>query len=156
MADKFSDIPRLVKKAMDEMTQKSRLKDLGETAKSLVQKRTRLGGGSTGPGGSRTKLDPLSDKYRAQRKRFKKTNVLDSTTTPAKSNLTKTGEMLREIGVKISGTRIRLEFTTAFAKKKAKWVQDAGRKFFSLTEPERKQLEKKLSKEAQEILNKIK
>lgn len=149
---KFSDIPDLVEKALKDMTSKKQLRITGEETKKLIQKRTRLGGGVSGPLGQRTKLKPLSDGYKKQRKRM----PLSSTTKPSKSNLTQTGEMLRDIGVKIRNGGISLRFVSSGAKKKARWVQDAGRTFFFVSGPEFKQLQLNIRKRVQNILNKIK
>ncbi len=153
---KFSDIPKMVEEALGKMTDKSQLRVLGEESKKLIQKRTRLGGGVTGHLGSRTQLKKLSPSYKKQRKRLKGADRLSSTTTPAKSNLTRTGLMLRDIGVKISRNKVLLRFISPDAKKRAKWVQDAGRTFFFVSKPEFKQLQKNIQKRVQNILNKIK
>lgn len=151
---KFEDIPKIVERALNEMTSNRNLRVLGEDAKKLIQKRTRLGGGVKTSLGPRMKLNKLSGPYKKQRKR-KKGN-LDKTTSPAKSNLTFTGQMLREIGVKIRKNRISLKFIDPFAKKKAKWVQDAGREFFHISRPEFKQLQKIMRKRVEKVLNKFK
>ena len=153
---KFIDIAKITKKAVADLTTQKNLRILGEDAKSLIQKRTRLGGGVEKSLGPRTKLNKLSTLYKKQRKRFKGRGQLDSTTTPAKSNLTQTGGMLRDIGVKIKGLSVIIRFITPFAKKKAKWVQDAGRNFFYISKPEFRQLQNRLVLKVQKILNKIK
>ena len=151
---KFIDIPKLMESALKEMTSKKNLRILGEDAKRLIQKRTRLGGGVERSLGPRTKLKSLSESYKKQRKKNKV--KLDRTTTPARSNLTFTGGMLRDIGVKVSKAKVSLRFITPFAKDKAKWVQDAGREFFNITKPEFKQLQNKVRKQVQRVLTKLK
>lgn len=152
MADKFSDIPKIMERAFKKMTNKTHLRIVGEDAKRLIQKRTRLGGGVEKSLGTRRKLKKLSKSYKKQRKGMK----LDRTTSPAKSNVTQTGEMLREIGVKVRSNKALLRFISPSAKKKAKWVQDAGRKFFNISQPELKQLTRLLRKRVNRILKTIK
>lgn len=148
---KFTDIPKLAQKIVDEFSSKQNLRILGEDAKKLIQKRTRLGGGVERSLGPRVKLKKLSDPYKRQRKRSR----LDSTTTPAKSNLTRTGGMLRDIGVKVGFRKAIIRFITPFAKLKARWVQDAGRKFFFISKPEFKQLQNKLTLKIQKLVSKL-
>lgn len=153
---KFTDISIIVETTLKEITSKENLRIIGEEAKRLIQRRTRLGGGVDKSLGNRTRLKPLSGGYKKQRKRLRRRNQLSGTTTPAKSNLTQTGGMLRDIGVKVSSGRVSLRFISAGAKKKAKWVQDAGRKFFHISKPEFNQLQKSIRKRVEAILNKIK
>ncbi len=153
--DKFKDITKLAEKALKEMTSKTNLRVLGEDAKKLIQKRTRLGGGVKRSEGPRVPLKNLSKDYRKQRKRLKKKGKLDRTTTPAKSNLTQTGQMLKDIRAQVKRGFIRLNFRDRFSKQKAKWTQNAGRDFFNLTKAEVRQLRKKLRLKLEQILKKI-
>jgi hypothetical protein len=147
---KFKDIGEITRKVLNEMTKRSNMIELGNEGKRLIQRRTRLGGGVKEHSGNRTKLKALSEPYKKQRKRMK----LDSTARPAKSNLTQTGEMLREISVKSIRKSTELYFKTSDAKNKAEWTQDAGRKFFFFSKPEVRQLTKILNEKLLKILKK--
>lgn len=150
---KLTDITKIADAALKEMTDKKNLRIVGEEAKRLIQKRTRLGGSVKTNLGTRSRLKPLSDGYKKQRRN--KRSDLDRTTSPARSNLTYTGQMLREIGVKIRNGSIILRFIHPFAKKKAEWVQDAGREFFYISKPEFKQLQNIMRKRVSKVLNKF-
>ncbi len=151
---KFSDIPKMIEKALEEMSSKDTLRVIGEEAKDLIQTRTRLGGGVKTSLGPRSRLKPLSDGYKKDRKRNR--GELDRNTSPARSNLTYTGEMLRDIGVKIRDGNILLRFISPGAKQKAKWVQDAGREFFHISKPEFKQLQTSMRKRIEKVLKSFK
>jgi hypothetical protein len=118
-----------------------------------IQKRTRLGKGVNDSGELKT-LNKLSDKYVNQRKKLQ----LDSRTTPKKSNLTRTGQMLDAI----QGIRNGSLFTFSFKESRddgeknsdvAKWAREKGRRFFDLSKSERVGLSRKIS---QVIKKKIK
>jgi len=70
------------------------LKPTGEFAASIIVKRTRLGYGVDKEYGQKQKLAPLAPSYIKQRKMFAGLNPL---TTPKRSNLTRTGQMLDSV-----------------------------------------------------------
>lgn len=116
-----------------------------------IQRRTRLGKGVSVEGQNK-KLDPLSDAYVKKREALKKKGDLFNETTPKRSNLTLTGQMLNAIiGFKESATRFVFTFNTQRDDGKsnldiARWVQEKGRNFFRLSSSEMKQFERKVSK----------
>ena len=116
-----------------------------------IQRRTRLGAGID-PSGKNKKLDPLSDSYVKKREALKKKGDLFNATTPKKSNLTLTGQMLNAIiGIKESATRFVFTFNPQRDDGKsnldiARWVQEKGRNFFRLSSSEVKQFERKIAK----------
>lgn len=94
-----------VRRAIGPAQNKLVLKLLSAEAISIIVKRTRLGYGVKKEGGERFKLSsiPWSEKY----KLIRKTAPLDETTSPKKSNLTFTGQMLRSVKViKMTGNTI--------------------------------------------------
>jgi hypothetical protein len=103
-----------------------------------VKKRTRSGKGST-PQGNETNLKPLSPSYIKARQKMN----LSPDTSPSKSNLTKSGDMLDDItaNVKASNDKINITigFNSAKERKKAGYVSDE-RPFMNLTKAEEKQL----------------
>lgn len=153
---KWSDIPKLAERALKDASSKSQLETLGQEAKALIQKRTRLGGGVESSLGPRTQLKKLSEPYKKQRRKLKRDSKLSDTTTPAKSNLTQTGQMIESIDVNVSNGKVSLFFSNTKAKLKAKWVQDGGRGFFNISKPEFNQLQKNLQERVQSILKKLK
>lgn len=145
-----------VKKALNEATQKAAEKTLND-----VIKRTKSGLGTNG------KLEKLSPSYIEFRKRWKA--FLASDTTPGKSNLTATGQLLEALFYRVVGNRFFIKVNskqrdeglggeelvkTQVSKKKyemkskltneqvRKFVEDAGREFLQLNDKEKKDLEK--------------
>jgi len=134
----------------------------GNKAAELVKNRTRLGFGVPKEGAPREALDPLSDSYKKQRAgeiAFAKnkqgmtysyipTNpkTLSSETTPAKSNLTNTGQMLNNIKLKsVSTGRATIHITGKRDDSDLTNDQVAGfvsekRPFFQLSKTELKQI----------------
>jgi len=71
-------------------------RSLAEELITIIVKRTRLGYGVAANLGPRSKLKALSPKYVDARRKFRR---LDSSTSPKKSNLTRTGQMLRSVQI---------------------------------------------------------
>lgn len=94
-----------------------------------IRNRTRQGKGLLG------KLKELSPKYIKTRMRDKK---LYSETSAARSNLTRTGDMLNSIVGKRIGYLITFTFSNPSADKKAYWADQTGRPFFDLIPSQRK------------------
>jgi hypothetical protein len=94
-----------------------------------IRNRTRQGKGLLG------KLKELSPKYIETRRRDKK---LYGETSPKRSNLTRTGEMLNSIVGKRIGYLFTFTFSNPDADKKAYWADQTGRPFFDLVPSERK------------------
>lgn len=80
---------------------------------------------------------------------------LSEFTTPTKSNLTLTGQMLESIKGTRNGTRFTFSFSNSFAAQKARWVTDQGRRFFDLSKSERMGLERKIAKIIRENIRAI-
>jgi len=121
-------------------------KRLGDSVTETIRRRTRQGYG-VDSAGNRTKLKALTDEYVETRRRY--SDDLSEFTTPKKSNLTATGQMLDAMrGV---ASRGRIEVEIAGSRKPglggqrskisnstlARYVQEMGRQFFGLTKPER-------------------
>lgn len=83
----LSKLSKTVKESIDRVT----MLKLGEFTTSLIVKRTRLGYGVTKDLGNKEKLAKLKSTYIVARERF---DGLSSMTTPRKSNLTRSGQML--------------------------------------------------------------
>lgn len=81
-------------KSMTEAIKSSALKPTADFLAEIVVKRTRLGYGVDNNYGKKTKLAALSKRYVKSRTMFAGLNPL---TTPKKSNLTRTGQMLDSI-----------------------------------------------------------
>lgn len=121
-------------------------KRLGDLMARQVRTRTRLGYGAT-QNGSQRKLDRLSERYKEYREDH--AEELSGATTPGRSNLTATGQMLDAIQAVGSRGKVVLELvgkrTGELGGRRsrltnaqvAKYVQEQGRRFFDFTKAER-------------------
>lgn len=98
LTDFAQKLSRNIKKSFDQKF----MREVGEESIRLIFTRTKLGYGVPNQGGAKQKLKPLSSLYVQLRKTIQKKGGLDPSTTPKKSNLTKTGQMLRSIKIKRS------------------------------------------------------
>lgn len=167
---KVGDIEGIVSKQLEKAVSASLDKELAQDVANQIKKRTQLGFG-VDENGKQFKLNALSDSYKAQRKgevafftdQFG--NVipyepevppnLSRNTTPSKSNLTKTGEMLESLTGEVSDNQILINVKglrkdgSGLTNEEVKdFVEAQGRTFLSLTSGERKEL-------AREIKNRI-
>lgn len=90
----FNNIMKRLQTSVKEALKPMALQPTGDFAASIIVKRTRLGYGVENQYGSKQKLAPLASSYVKQRKMFAGLNPL---TTPKKSNLTRTGQMLDSV-----------------------------------------------------------
>lgn len=137
---------------------KSLLKKMGLAAVDIVVTRTRKGFGVKKTGGNRKKLKALSKGYIARRKM----SNLHRTTSPRKSNLTFTGQMLESVKVlrstKKSSFSIGPSGRRSDGKRNAdvgRWVSDQGRPFMNLGRLEIKELSKIMRSQMKDRLQKI-
>ena len=121
-----------------------------------IEKRTRLGKGVS-DNGKLEKLKKLTSKQYIDRR--KKSN-LSPLTSPGKSNLTFTGQMLSAI----KGIRNGTTFTFFFAGTRddgktnsqiAQYARENGRHFFALSKSEQNGLQRKISKIIKESIKKL-
>lgn len=112
------------------------IQKLGEMAVEQIRNRTRLGYGVPDLGAPQQKLQPLKDSTISNRKRSKGRGTLSGKTSPKKSNLTHTGELLDSI--RFVGQDNRLEIYIAGERNRsvAEFVADQGRPFFTLSKSE--------------------
>lgn len=114
MADtkQVKQIKQLLRKSVNQMRSVRTMNEIGKQTRDIIVKRTRLGFGVPANGASRQRLKPLSDSYIKQRAGelafFTRNGVvipfkpiqaprLSRRTTPRKSNLTFTNQMLDSI-----------------------------------------------------------
>lgn len=175
-----TDLRAIIATVLQEIKNVFLRKDLAEEvaqeAIDIIKKRTLTGKGINGK--STQKLKPLSKSYIEYRQGkaifFQKNGKtigakgnftppkLSPKTTPKKSNLTLTGDMLNDLDYKISKSgqfrKIEIAIYEEFSKKKAQWVTEGGRPFFGITENEKQFLIRllfsKIEKKVQKALNK--
>lgn len=120
----------------DAQTMKKVAKQTAET----VKKRTRRGFGVETTGGSSKRLKKLSDGYKKTRRGLSKRGDLSQNTTPAKSNLTKSGEMLDAVKGEGTTRQARIYIDGSRNKKKAQDQVEQGREFMNLNRAEIKDI----------------
>lgn len=98
----MNEIYDIVNSSWDEALRPMQMKALGQYAADLIRLRTRLGYGVTDTGAKRQRLKKLSPITVAFRKQARKMGELSDQTTPGKSNLTYSGQLLDSIKSKIS------------------------------------------------------
>lgn len=97
--NKLNAIISRLEKAVKQSVSAAALKEIGEFTKDIVVKRTRLGYGVEKNFSQREKLAPLKKSYTKARSMF---SGLSARTTPKKSNLTLTGQMLESMTFRVS------------------------------------------------------
>lgn len=125
------DLKHLIEKTVNSQLSEK----LGTLAIEMIKTRTRLGSGVPELGKAQQKLAPLADTTKVKRKREKAAGRLSSKTTPAKSNLTQTGELLDNIKFITSGKTLEIYIAGDRNRKVATYVADA-RPFFTLSKSE--------------------
>ena len=152
----FKDFEKQLKDKLKELTSASAMKEIGLFAANLIKKRTRLGYGVAENLGERDKLLPLSDKYVELRRQL---DDLSEATTPGRSNLTKTGQLLDsmtaynakqgEVTVGPQGTRNDSNLSN---EELAVEVAKAGRPFNNISLAELKQINQELLKRLKDLV----
>lgn len=165
MAKELSQqIKDLVKKITKELEQTVKSKafydEVGEEVSTQIRKRTRLGYGISGTE-SQVKLKPTAPSTKKGKEFKKKKGKLSGLTTPKKSNLTDTGQLLDSINHKASIQKVVIGFkdqrkdSEIGNKELAKHVQ-VDRPFFGLTTPEKNRLKRLIEKKIQEMVKRLK
>lgn len=104
--NKIDDIFKKLSSTVKESINKVTMLKLGEYATTLIVKRTRLGYAVGNNFGPRGKFFKLSEKYVVARQGF---DGLSSLTSPRRSNLTRTGQMLDSMKAKhVKGGTIQI------------------------------------------------
>lgn len=128
---------------------KRELREVGDLSAEAIFRRTKKGFGVKDTGGNKRKLRSLSEQYIKFRRGF---SSLARDTSPRKSNLTLTGQMLASIGT----TKVRqgtngkaLVLVAPKGRKninKALWQADQGRIFMNLSKKELREIKEFMSK----------
>lgn len=157
LSKSFEQLGDQLQDALKEVRKKDNMKGLGTFMADLIRKRTRLGYGVEVTGGPRKPLDALNDKYKLLRAKLD----LSSETTPGRSNLTRSGQLLDsiqvtsfkegEVSVGPKGNRTDGGPTN---EKLAEYVAEQGRPFNNLSGPEIKQVQQEAAKVVRDILEK--
>ena len=131
--DQFSrNFSKNIRQAIDQAINRATLNETGDFLSQQIRIRTRAGRGIAEPEGRPQRLEPLSTQYIGQRRRFRANGDLSSQTSPARSNLTLTGQMLDSIDYTVDTRRklITMSFSNQDAIDKALYVTP-NRPFFN-------------------------
>lgn len=172
----IKNFPKALEKALEEakkeLLSRQNMQRLGREVSDDIVKRTQLGYGVRSNQGRREKLKPLAESTKAQRagklgfwtdpggkvipvttssessseylQRVKPD--LSSNTRPNKSNLTRTGRMLSDIGYLVTGIgKLTIGFKSEYGARIAAFVSKL-RPFFFLTDKETKRIERSVEK----------
>ncbi len=192
MAREFDSAAKKINAAMAQLRNSSNMQKIGEAAKNIIKKRTRLGYGVEATGEERVALKPLSNDYKEYRKELGKTkkakmkasqlkagekvklskkdkkrassesNIkLSDATSPTKSNLTLTGQMLDSLTASASEGSVSIKASGSRNDGKtnedvAGYAEDGGRRFLDLAKGDLNQLRVLLSNIVDDILKKLK
>lgn len=161
----FEEIKRMVDKATDKAVSKNFLGALGKILSKDIKVRTRSGLGTeeAKDGGRLKRLEPLnSEPYKKQRKRDKN---LSTKTSPSKSNLTRTGQLLDSIISRVKGKKIEISFKEGRKPDKygktvknddiVTWQETQRRPFFYISAPEQTRIDRLVRKKIEQELKKL-
>lgn len=161
--EKLEKLKRQFSQVIELALKPSITRPLAEKYADLIRRRTRLGYG-VGEGFKQTKLLDLADSTKEQRDRYSEN--LSSATTPNRSNLTATGQLLDAIEGKGSEARIEIIINDArdrnLSGKKSKignkelagYVQKT-RPFFALSSSQQKELVRDIKNELVSAIKKL-
>lgn len=158
----LSDIEKKIESKIDRAIDLSLDDKLARDLVEQIVKRTKLGYG-VGENGEQTRLARLSDSYAERRRRLK--GELDTDTSPKRSNLTATGQLLDALVGKIRNGDIVISiegnrngelggYPSKYTNEEiADFVERQGRKFLGLTNSEKNALIRELRKRVERHLN---
>ena len=140
-----------IKKAVND---EGLVRQVAEEAKDSVVKRTREGKGVQDTGDAPRRLRGLKDKTVKNRRGLKRKGQLSRNTSPRKSNLTASGEMLDDVEVlKSSRKSATIGFKKEKNRTKATNVQRQGRNFFDLSSDEVEDIVKSIESAIKKSIN---
>lgn len=148
-----------IKSVVGEAISPAQSRSLALSAIDIIVKRTKLGYGVKDNYGTKYRLPTLSQRYVKFRRRYTK---LSNTTSPSKSNITLTGELLDSIGIKKAGvgnvtiSAIGSHVGGLTNEKLIGYLQQQGRYFMRVSELEFNQLVRIYRKTFGDLLQKKK
>ena len=143
----FKQLGIKLKRLVDNVVDNELLNEIGKRTTKQVKDRTRKGFGVEEQLGPKTRLKPLTTKYKKRRAKLRKRGKLSSETSPNKSNLTKSGEMLDSTDYTISRDTVTVAPKGRRNKEKASAQEKAGRTAYNISKSENKELLKFIENE---------
>lgn len=128
----MSQFKKRLEAAIREVESPESMAAIGKDVAERIRKRTRLGRGVSETNGEASPLKPLSPKYKELRKETK----LSPQTSPGKSNLTRTGQLLD--GLKVISTKIGIAIIGWSSQRNREVAANVSgtRPFLNLSKPE--------------------
>ena len=147
----FEQLTNLFKRPFNRLFSPSFMAQPGDDMEEQIVRRSRLGKGLSAPKNGRLIPFPkLSDSYRKSRRRNKRNLSLN--TRPAKSNITKTGQLLDSVKNTTRGTRVIVDFNESRKNSKLTnskltgYLFEQGRIFLGLSKSEKNRFRREASK----------
>ena len=136
----LKDLRIKLRSLIDDAVDKELMTKIGKDIAQTVKSRTRKGRGVPVNLGPTKPLPGISESYKKQRARLSKQGKLSSETTPKKSNLTKSGQMLDSTTFRASKNEVVIGPSGTQNKKKAEFQAKAGRVAYNLSKAENKRI----------------
>lgn len=150
-----------VKKVIPEITKPAQMRKYGELAAGMIKLRTRLGSGVARDGAEKEKLKALKPSTIERRKGLKKSGQLSGDTSPRKSNLTESGQLLdsvqvTEVGVAtVSVGPLGGRSDGLTNQKVADYVTEGGRPFNNISKIETKRLHDEVKRNLRDAIKRV-
>lgn len=152
-----------VEKSLQELTSNKTLDLISKKTAEIITRRTRLGSGVEETGARKTPLAKLASSTKKSRSYKRSRGQLSDKTSPNKSNLTETGEMLDSIKGRAINRMIEISPTGQRNKRLAAYHQLGrtsptimpSRKFLNLSFEDIRQLTAAMQDEFTKILNRV-
>lgn len=147
----FDAFKKFIEREFQSLVTKSYVTEVGKFTADMIRKRAQLGYGVSKSEGPRSKLKALSESYKTQRKKMK----LNENTSPSKSNLTRTGQLLSSLDVtEASATKVVVGPRGRRDDGKTnedvgEYVSKQGRPFNNVSDIEKKRIVEKVRKDLQ-------
>lgn len=151
---KLKDLSMRFKTLIPSILEDGVMKEVAVVAKEMVRSHTKKGYGVDNDGDPQTRLKGLSESYKKQRRRIKKQGKLSPDTTPNKSNLTKTGDMLKSLSHRSTKDTATIFLKGDKEKKKAEEQEKLGRKFMNISKIERQKIKRIITEAINKGINK--
>lgn len=153
--DEFRKLNKKINKVVGLGTNRKFLQRTIKILEEEIRERTQKGFGNDKFKGKEKPLKPLSDSYVKQRSKGR----LASTTSPRKSNLTRSGQMLKSLRGQVNGDKMELVFKDARRNSSRGNSEVAGyaevdpgeRQFINPTKKEFDKVEEQIAKEIDQI-----
>lgn len=144
-----------IERAVRESFDTAYLNQTGSQIVKQIQVRTRAGFGVARNNARQQRLRPLSRPYVELRQFARGVGILSNSTTPRRSNLTFTGNMLESIIHRVNRNSITFGFSNPDAIRVAEEVQSRGRPFFNLSSTEIRKLTRQFNQRLRTFLIRI-